>query len=100
MRDGFRAIDVDMHVMEPGDLWTRYMDAEFRDQAPRDAGAPGVVADLRIDVAGRVLPKTFRGPAERYQKMKSQVADRYRDAAAAGFDGPSQLQAMDREGLD
>ena len=89
-----------MHVMEPGDLWEKYIDPAFRDRAPRDAGAPGVVADLRLEVAGRVMPKTFRGPAERYQKMKAQVADRYQDAAAAGFDAPSQLRAMDREGLD
>lgn len=100
MRNGYRAIDVDMHVMEPGDLWAKYIDAEFADQAPKDAGAPGVVADLRIEVAGRVLPKTFRGPAERYQKMKAQVADRYQSAAARGFDAVSQLAAMDREGLD
>ena len=34
-RNGFRLIDAEMHVMEPTDLWQRYIDPEFRDRAPR-----------------------------------------------------------------
>ena len=32
---GFRLIDAEMHVMEPTDLWQRYIDPEFRSRAPR-----------------------------------------------------------------
>lgn len=35
MRDGFRILDVDRHVMEPIDLWPEYLPAEMRDLAPR-----------------------------------------------------------------
>src|ERR1700694_1712872 len=34
-KNGFRLIDAEMHVMEPTDLWQRYIDPEFRDRAPR-----------------------------------------------------------------
>jgi DNA-binding NarL/FixJ family response regulator len=34
-KNGFRLIDAEMHVMEPVDLWQRYIDPEFRDRAPR-----------------------------------------------------------------
>ena len=34
-KNGFRMIDAEMHVMEPTDLWQRYIDAEFQDRAPR-----------------------------------------------------------------
>ena len=30
MRDGFRIIDCDRHVMEPADMWERYLDRPFR----------------------------------------------------------------------
>ena len=33
-RNGFRLIDAEMHVMEPVDLWQRYIDPEFKDRAP------------------------------------------------------------------
>ena len=28
-KDGFQLIDAEMHVMEPVDLWERYIDPEF-----------------------------------------------------------------------
>ena len=35
MHDGFRAVDADMHVLEPADLWDRYIDPAYRDRAPK-----------------------------------------------------------------
>ena len=34
MRGSFRVVDVDCHQIEPRDLWSRYLDAEYRDRAP------------------------------------------------------------------
>src|SRR4029077_17310185 len=34
-KNGFKLIDAEMHVMEPVDLWQRYIDPEFRARAPR-----------------------------------------------------------------
>ena len=29
-KNGFKVFDSDMHIMEPPDLWERYIDPEFR----------------------------------------------------------------------
>ena len=34
-RDGFKVFDSDMHVLEPVDLWERYMDGPWKHRAPR-----------------------------------------------------------------
>src|SRR5688572_13706079 len=38
---GFRVMDSDIHVMEPHDLWQRYIEPGFRDRAPRFAPLDG-----------------------------------------------------------
>ena len=45
-RKGFKVLDSDMHIIEPPDLWQRYIDPEFKDQAPR--GLTETVGDLRL----------------------------------------------------
>src|SRR5262245_37179823 len=45
---GFRVIDSDMHVMEPPDLWQRYVDPRFRDRAPRGSA----VGPLDLGLSG------------------------------------------------
>ena len=47
-KNGFRVMDSDMHIVEPADLWERYIDPAFRDRAPqgtnrhpRDLGGAG-----------------------------------------------------------
>ncbi len=32
---GFKVFDSDMHVMEPPDLWQRYIEPEFKEYAPK-----------------------------------------------------------------
>ena len=34
-KNGFRVMDSDMHVIEPEDLWQRYIAPEFKERAPR-----------------------------------------------------------------
>jgi hypothetical protein len=34
-KNGLKLIDAEMHVMEPVDLWQRYIDPEFATRAPR-----------------------------------------------------------------
>ncbi|HXL09499.1 MAG TPA: hypothetical protein VN966_04715 [Candidatus Bathyarchaeia archaeon] len=33
-RNNFKILDSDMHLMEPIDLWERYIDAKFKREAP------------------------------------------------------------------
>ena len=32
--NGYAVFDSDLHVIEPDDLWTRYIDPKYRDRAP------------------------------------------------------------------
>ena len=33
----FKVLDSDIHIIEPPDLWQRYIDPAFRDRAPQRA---------------------------------------------------------------
>jgi hypothetical protein len=46
-KQGFRILDSDMHVMEPPDLWERYIDGKYRARAPRGLTSDNV-RDLRM----------------------------------------------------
>ncbi len=46
MKNGFKVMDSDMHIIEPPDLWQRYIDPAFKDRAPR--GNTDRVADLSM----------------------------------------------------
>ena len=35
MARAYNVVDADGHILEPFDLWERYMDPAFRDRAPR-----------------------------------------------------------------
>jgi uncharacterized protein len=35
MARAYNVVDADGHILEPLDLWERYMDPAFRDRAPR-----------------------------------------------------------------
>ena len=48
--------DSDMHVLEPPDLWERYIDPRYRHAAP--VGLTSMKRDLRVQVKSRVLLKT------------------------------------------
>jgi len=52
-KNGVKLIDAEMHVMEPVDLWQRYIDPEFRARAPRRLGERRW--DIRTLVKGEVM---------------------------------------------
>ena len=75
-KDGMKVLDSDMHLMEPVDLWERYIDARYKADAPRDSpattcvtcawpiqtGAIGVCRPVTIEIPNSIevtiLPKT------------------------------------------
>jgi|SRR5579871_1904415 len=99
-KQGFKVFDSDMHIMEPPDLWVRYIDSEFRDIAPR-----GVTSDNVRDL-GIYFPSD---PPE-VERQRSRIPHKgrnfernqalYRDHADRGWGPDCQLEAMDREGID
>jgi len=52
-KHGFKLIDAEMHVMEPVDLWQRYIDREFAARAPRRLNERRW--DIRTMVEGEVM---------------------------------------------
>lgn len=98
----FKILDSDMHLMEPVDLWERYMDSKFRNQAPRGLTSVNV-RDLRMaHPDGRLwgLPATHgrRNANQGHNFQKNQSI--YASHAERGWTAEVQLEAMDTEGID
>jgi uncharacterized protein len=100
-KNGFRAADSDMHIFEPPDLWQRYIDPAYRHAAP--VGLTDMPRDMRVRVKssvvlrmGAVRPLTG---ATGSPWRPDQEAD-YCRAAQRGWDAASQIEAMEKEGLD
>jgi predicted TIM-barrel fold metal-dependent hydrolase len=97
-REGFRVFDSDLHIIEPVDLWQRYIDRDFRERAPR--GLSEIVRDFRMvgpdgSAWGRrnlFIPRAGEG----YEHDQR----RYRTFHERGWTAESQLEAMDAEGID
>ncbi|HET6643967.1 MAG TPA: amidohydrolase family protein, partial [Fimbriimonadales bacterium] len=102
-RDGLRILDSDMHLMEPVDLWQRYIDAKYADRAPRGLTSENV-RDLRMaHPDGRYwgLPPTHNRNSKRHRGhnfRKNQII--YASHAERGWTAQVQLEAMDIEGID
>ena len=94
--------DSDLHVMEPPDLWERYIDPAYAHAAP--AGSPRSRGDMRVRVKNHVMlrmgatrPMRVEGRKTGWQEHHDNV---YAASEARGWDAQSQVDAMDAEGLD
>ena len=94
--------DSDLHVMEPPDLWQRYIAPEYRHAAP--VGLTELKRDMRVRVKNNVLlrlgavrPQYIDGRKTGWRDEHEEV---YAEAEASGWDPASQVRAMDKEGLD
>ena len=100
-KQGFKILDSDMHVMEPPDLWDRYIDSKYRSKAPRGVTSSNV-RDLRMvypdgrDWARKTIRQPRSDPGHNFV-LNQQV---YRSYAERGWTAEVQLEAMDIEGID
>jgi uncharacterized protein len=116
-REGFFIMDSDLHLMEPEDLWERYLDERHRANPPRFFGAqkeslaPNMEdkgnADtiFGMEVQGHAIPAYVRSRTAVRQSRGLKERSRARiphlqEARAQGFDPASTLTAMDIEGID
>src|ERR1700745_1719312 len=100
-KNGFKIIDSDMHIMEPPDLWERYIDAKFRSLAPRGVTSHNV-RDLRLlhpDRAERARPSPPQNNTARGRNFEEKQ-NIFGQDAARGWTSEVQLEAMDIEGID
>src|SRR5206468_2779622 len=113
MKDGLRFVDCDMHIMEPVDLWERYLDPRFRDRVTTTIGADGKSRRGTIVIDG--LPTTMDAELQQYRKRSrpgvthssqplsgSRLADtgRLDFAIERGYNAEAQVMGMAMEGVD
>src|SRR5262249_26098384 len=100
-KQGFKILDSDMHVMEPPDLWERYIDGKYRSQAPRGVTSSNV-RNLHMvypdgrDWARKTVQQPRPGPGHNFERNQ----EVYRTYAERGWTAEVQLEAMDIEGID
>jgi predicted TIM-barrel fold metal-dependent hydrolase len=103
MKDGYRVVDADAHVIEPDDLWARYFEESLRDRAPRhlnrafaiqvDGLSINTPADWETDTSAEQT-------ARRDERISATFAELFPAAYERGFDAVAQLADMDVEGVD
>ncbi len=106
MKAGFKVMDSDMHVLEPADLWKRYIAPEFRDRAPE--GQTRFPRDLGVSLEGKQLTdyiyivgeRTTPHGREGAVRERDDHSPKYEDSERSCWDAPSQLRAMEAEGID
>ena len=97
-KDGFKDMDSDMHVVEPTDLWQRYVAPAFKDLAPQ--GMSRHSRDLGIRLGGRIYLQENRSYSNAVIPIMTEQMDVYTDPELRNWDSASQVMAMDNEGID
>src|SRR6266550_763786 len=113
MKDGLRFVDCDMHIMEPPDLFERYLEPKFRERVSLPIGADGRPQRGTIVIDG--LPTTMDAELQQYRKRRkpggtqstqplsgSRLADtgRLDFAIERNYDAVAQIMGMGIEGVD
>src|SRR2546430_17459209 len=97
----FKVLDSDIHIIEPPDLWPRYIDPTFRDQAP--VGLTEDEGDLRLALDGKPWGR-IAIDADRSKRREGRNyalnQKRGRPFAGRGWTSKVQLEAMDIAGKD
>ena len=100
-KNGFKIIDSDMHVMEPPELWEKYIDKKFRHRAPRGMTSHNV-RDLRlvhpdgVEWSRKTTPANDPAKGKNFEEKQNILGN----DAARGWTSEVQLEAMDIEGID
>jgi len=116
-RDGYLILDSDLHMMEPDDLWARYLDGPHKANPPRFFGGQrqqlaeskddksNTDSIMGMEVQGLAIPAHNMQSGATLSSSELRRRSRARHphfqiARARGYDAPSTLQAMDIEGID
>src|SRR5206468_2062678 len=116
MKDGLRFVDSDMHIMEPPDLFERYLDPTFKERVSVPVGADG--RPCRGPASGLILidglptsdadlqqyrKRRRPGPTQSTQPLSgSRLADtgRLDFAVERDYNAEAQIMGMELEGVD
>ena len=114
MKDGLRFVDCDMHVMEPPDLFHRYLEPKYRDRVvlPVDAGGRITRGVIIVDDLATSVDHDLQQHRKRHRPPSagnlsqplsgSRMGDsgRLDFAIERGFDAEAQVTGMELEGVD
>ena len=127
VKNGFKIMDSDIHLVEPPGLWERYMETEFKERGPRIGSAEGsgpgsivftidgqtvdykdssmVVTENSLTTGFQELPARQRQAHIRAQRLTERANEEGRAAltgreAGDGTDPKNMLAAMGVEGID
>lgn len=115
LTNGFKWIDSDMHLAEPGNLWDEYIDPSYRNVYPRWTRTDASYNSLLVSPgAAPVAIGGHRGSGaaaeatiQQHTVGAADIKERhyhdykpYVDASGAVIPPQNQLRAMDREGID
>ncbi len=103
MKNGYRILDVDLHVIEPSTLWEDHIDPAFKSRAPKL-----VQPLMQLEVEGKQYPDWYKKTPETQARIAKvhTAMDAARgkhplsEARANHYDPPSHIRGMDVEGID
>lgn len=104
-----KIIDADSHVLEPSDLWVRYLEPEFRDRAMQVKRDEKGLEYLEVDgkpaagVRGGMLSNLSgagRSDLSEFLRPGAVTYDQARSMAIPGSDADERIILLDREGSD
>jgi uncharacterized protein len=104
MYKGYKIIDADSHVIEPNDLWEKYIDKKYLALAPKAQMLNQGHFQFDMKVGGHHFSFPDYEPTRPYipdstGKMLT-YEDAYREFIDAGFSAKSYLSYLDSRGLD
>lgn len=103
MKNGFKVIDADMHVLEPAELWLEYIDPEYKDRAP--IGRNEYDTDVYLEHEGKLISRwpaeaEFEGDLVETLAGAHGRTDLFARYQQRGWGPDVQIDAMDAEGID
>ncbi|MDE0885637.1 MAG: amidohydrolase family protein [Myxococcota bacterium] len=103
MRDGFKVFDADAHVVEPKNLWERFLDKRYQSRVSWQQPFEGMDRFRPATVDGRYTQshKTLYGRQQEAVRWTTEaMIEKYGDVVSRGFDGASVAESLNVEGVD
>jgi predicted TIM-barrel fold metal-dependent hydrolase len=108
MKEGYRFVDCDMHIMEPTDLFDKYLDPAFKPRItsamqPVDGGSTGMRRRPLWFFDG--TPTSNDGNISQYNRIRGPLVGARGNknvmfAVERGYDAEAQVIGMEMEGID
>jgi len=101
MRNGFKVLDTDSHQMEPPNIWTDYIDTQYRDKAPRIGDIGGGKQGMLVeDEAVTKQTGSYPMDSKAFHAASVKAMKRFKTTRDSGFSAEARIDDMDKEGVD